>query len=101
MYVSYVTGFLEFAGVVIWKIAFAFPTYAKILVTRDKPLELTVHQVFHPTALMVSSILALLAALLLYIDVFKASIRTSKIYLYVYKYTYKCKSRKRFSEKKQ
>ena len=81
VYVSYVTGFLEFAGVVIWKIAFAFPTYAKIPATRDKPLELTVHQVFHPTALMVSFILALLAALLLSIEVLKASVTTGKKYI--------------------
>ena len=76
LYVVCVAGFLEFAGVVIWRKAFAFPTHKKVTVTSRIPLELTVYQVFLPTALMVSFILALLAAVLLSIEVSKASMTT-------------------------
>ena len=64
-------GFQEFAGVVVWRIAFAIPTNWKHQITgdHDKPLELAVDYVFPPTALMVSSILALIVAVLLTIDV--------------------------------
>ena len=68
-----IVGFLEFVGVVVWRVTFAaLPTSSKqryMYRSTDKPLELVVSNVFPPTALMVSSILAVIVAVLLTIDV--------------------------------
>ena len=78
-------GFLEFAGVVIWRSAFAFTTDRKNEATGDsgKPLELAILNVFKPTVLMVSFILALLVAVVLTIDMCTASETAGENYIYV------------------
>ena len=75
-----IVAFQEFAGVVVWRIAFEFPTYLKHEATgdHDKPLELAVYYVYRPTALMVSSILAMIVAFFLIIDVCRMSETTGK-----------------------
>ena len=65
-----IVGFLEFAGVVIWRKAFGLQY--------NIPLDPAVRYVFPPTALMVSFILALIIAVFLIIDVCRMSETTGK-----------------------
>ena len=64
---------MEFAGWKMWRNSFLFPKFTKVQVIVDKPLEPAVHQVFIPTALMVSFTLALLVTILVTVDVWKVS----------------------------
>ena len=61
-----------------------FPTFTKAQLDGDKPLELAVHRVFIPTALMVSFTLALLVTILIIIDVWKASKAIGKTCITLY-----------------
>ena len=65
---------MEFASVVIWRTYISFHT-----LPGNKQIELAIRQVFVPTALMISSFLALLASVLLIIDIHIASKATGKM----------------------
>ena len=64
----------------MWRESYVFPAFTKAQMDGDKPLELAVHQVFIPTALMVSFTLALLVTILVIVDVWKVSKATGRTF---------------------